>query len=831
MKTQNAADQDIFDVQPVLPTTVPQGPTPAKEVMFIDSRVPDLQALIDAAGPGVQVVVLQPDQDGVGQMAQALAGQQGITSISVVSHGDEGVLLLGNGPLFDGNVEAHRAGLQAIGDALSEGGDLLLYGCDVGAGDKGAAFLAQLAEATGADVAASNDGTGGASRGGDWALEVSTGSIEAVPVLKAESLAGYEFLLVTASVNSVAGLKAAIATGNTDGVADVITFTGNITFASAADAITINVTDGQQMSIVGGGFTLSGNNYTRVLDVASSGGGSSVAISDLVITNGFLTGAGGDRAAGAGGAGGSSLGAGIRNTGTLTITGSTITSNKAAGGGGAGGNSFAGAAAGAGGGGGGFDSTFGGASGTNFGGNVQAGPSAGTGGRGHGFNSGASFMGGAGGTGGTGTGAGGAGSNYGSGYSDGSAGGTGSNGTIGIGGGGGGAGYNAAGGNGGNAAGGIYNTGTLTITGSTISNNIAAGGGGGGGSVAGQGTHNGGAGGSAIGAIWNNGGTVNLDASTNTSLSTGHAAGAGTGGLAPGGASGANGTATTTIWTTSGGTTNTNYAPPPSITSATYDVSTGVLAVTAANMTTGDTIAVNKLTLTGEGGATHVLTSANVTASSATAFSVTLNGTDQAALHQILNKNGTSSTGGTTFNLAAADDWDANVAGGDTSDATNAVTVSNVAVPTITSATYNVGTGVLAVTGTGFLKLSGATNDIDVSKLTFTGEGGATYTLTTSSVEITSGTSFSVTLNGTDQAAVHQILNKNGTSSTGATTYNLAAAEDWAAGAAAAVVVADTTGNGITVSNVAVPTITSATYDASTGALVVTGTGFLKLSG
>ena len=38
----------------------------------------------------------------------------------------------------------------------------------------------------------------------------------------------------------------------------------------------------------------------------------------------------------------------------------------------------------------------------------------------------------------------------------------------------------------------------------------------------------------------------------------------------------------------------------------------------------------------------------------------------------------------------------------------------------------------------------------------------------------------------------------------------------------------DTTGNGITTSNVAVPAITSATYDASTGALVVTGTGFLS---
>ena len=269
----------------------------------------------------------------------------------------------------------------------------------------------------------------------------------------------------------------------------------------------------------------------------------------------------------------------------------------------------------------------------------------------------------------------------------------------------------------------------------------------------------------------------------------------------------------------------------PAVTSATYDASTGALVLTCTNITTGDTVDPSKITLTGEGGTTYTLTTANVTASSSTSATITLNSTDKAAINQIINKNGTSSAGGTTFNLATADDWDASVTSGNSADATNALTVSNVAVPAITSATYNASTGALVVTGTGFIKLSGATNDIDVSKLTLTGEGGSTYTLGTTSVEITSGTSFTVTLNATDFAAVNQIINKNGTSSTGATTYNLAAAEDWAAGADAAVVVADLTGNGITASNVAVPAITSATYNASTGALVVTGTGFIKLSG
>ncbi|WP_079435627.1 DUF4347 domain-containing protein [Zoogloea sp. LCSB751] len=285
----------------------------------------------------------------------------------------------------------------------------------------------------------------------------------------------------------------------------------------------------------------------------------------------------------------------------------------------------------------------------------------------------------------------------------------------------------------------------------------------------------------------------------------------------------------------SGGFTGTAHtvtiAAAPTLTSATYDASTGTLVVTGANMTTGDTIDVSKLTLTGEGGTTRTLTSGNVTASSSTAFSVTLNATDQAAVQLILNKNGTTSTSGTNFNLAGAANWDSTASAA--ADLTgNGVTVSNVAVPTITSATYDANTGALVVTGTGFLSKSGATNDIVANKFSFTGEGGSTYTLTDSSnVEITSGTSFTLSLSATDKAAINQVLNKNGTSSSSGTTYNLAAAEDWAAGADAAVVVADTTSNGITVSNVAAPTITSATYNASTGTLVVTGTGFLSSAG
>jgi hypothetical protein len=264
-------------------------------------------------------------------------------------------------------------------------------------------------------------------------------------------------------------------------------------------------------------------------------------------------------------------------------------------------------------------------------------------------------------------------------------------------------------------------------------------------------------------------------------------------------------------------------APAPTITSATYDAATGVLSATGTDLAAGAPIAVASLSLTGQGGASYALTSADVNASSSTAFSVTLNAADKVAVNGLLNNAGVSAVGGTTYNLAASAGW----TGGAAADsAGNGVTVANVSAPTITSATYDAATHVLSVTGANLVGTVGANNDITVSRLTLSGEGGASVALTGASVEVTSATSFSVTLTGSDRSLVEQIFNKNGASSTGGAGYNLAAADDWDSVVGNANT-ADAS-NAVTVSNVAAPTITSAAYDGATGLLVVGGTGFLQ---
>jgi uncharacterized delta-60 repeat protein len=151
-------------------------------------------------------------------------------------------------------------------------------------------------------------------------------------------------------------------------------------------------------------------------------------------------------------------------------------------------------------------------------------------------------------------------------------------------------------------------------------------------------------------------------------------------------------------------------------------------------------------------------------------------------------------------------------------------------VPTITSATFDTFTSTLVVSGTGFLALAGANNDINVSNLSFTGEGGKSYTLTSNNVEITSDTSFSVVLSVADDTAIDQLINKAGTTSIGGTTYNLAAAEGWAAGADPSLKVADLTNNVITANltssgiSIDSPSITEG--NSGTKDLIFTVTGF-----
>ncbi|WP_020680921.1 DUF4347 domain-containing protein [Marinobacterium rhizophilum] len=719
-----------------------------QEIVFIDTQVQDYQQLLAGLPADADVVMFGASADGLQVIADTLAGREGIDAIHILSHGDSGQVKLGNDWLDSADISTHSYLLSAIGQSLSEDGDILLYGCNVGSDGVGFEFIQSLAGATGADIAASSNLTGTADRGGDWELEVTQGSIETPSF----DLSNYSGLLIafSDSLDTDVGLEVTSFISNLGGVDFTYTFTSD---GGSGDFVWDNNGNGESgsasVTLRSGDLTESS---TELVTIARADA-TDFTFSSLYINN----------------SGGTTVTVGGYLGGVLVSSAKTAI------------NGFSGTLS--------FDSIgvdevrisstdFFLTNIDSFSGDTAppAPPPAPT------ITS---------------------------------------------------ATYNAS-------------TGTLVVTGSDLqqlsgaSNDIDA----------------------SLLTLTGEGGStytltdtsdVEIDASTQFTLTLSATDKAAFNLIAnKNGATSTSGTAFNLAaaddWNasvTSGDTSDTtgngiivSNVAVPTITSATYDASTGSLVVTgsgflSASGATNDIVA-NKFSIRGEGGTFYTLTdTANVEVTSGTAFTLTLSATDKAGVNLIVNKNGGLSTDISSYRFTAADDWAAGAdAALNVTDSLSPFTASNVAIPAITSATYDASTGVLAVTGTGFLSRQGATNDIVANKFTLTGEGGSTHTLTdTANVEVNSGTSFTLTLSATDKAALNQIINKNGTSSTGATTYNLAAAEDWAAGADAAVNVVDATGNGITVSNVAVPTITSATYDASTGALVVTGTGLLKRSG
>ncbi|MEE9313658.1 MAG: Ig-like domain-containing protein [Rhizobiaceae bacterium] len=149
------------------------------ELAFIAADVPNLEQLLAELPSGTELIVLNGDGDGVAQIAEALSLRSNIDAIHIISHGEQGSLSLGSSELTSETMaNEYRAQMAMIGDALTEGGDILVYGCEFAEGEIGRQAVELLSDLTKADIAASTDITGAASLGGDWRLELATGVIE-----------------------------------------------------------------------------------------------------------------------------------------------------------------------------------------------------------------------------------------------------------------------------------------------------------------------------------------------------------------------------------------------------------------------------------------------------------------------------------------------------------------------------------------------------------------------------------------------------------------------------------------------------------------------------
>lgn len=171
--------------------------TTSMEVVFIDASVSstDTNILLANTPAGAEVVFINGDSDGLTQIANWLQAYDNISAIHIISHGDDGNVQLGNTTINNANLSDYTEQLGIIGDALTTDGDILFYGCNLGETAGGLKFIDQLAFLTDADIAASDDLTGAAELGGDWDLEIATGTIEANQTFTAEAMKGFSSVL------------------------------------------------------------------------------------------------------------------------------------------------------------------------------------------------------------------------------------------------------------------------------------------------------------------------------------------------------------------------------------------------------------------------------------------------------------------------------------------------------------------------------------------------------------------------------------------------------------------------------------------------------------
>ena len=195
----------------------------SSQIVVVDASVPQWESLLAgiASLRNIEIVILDPDRDGIEQISQVLTSHNSVDALSIVSHGSQASLALGSITLDTHNLPLHADQLRTWRNGLSGTADILVYGCNVAAGELGLKFVHRLAALTDADVAASNDRTGAAVLGGDWELEVATGGIEVAQVFSATSAA--DFSQVLANIQVADGkLSEAPTAGN-----DVYTFQPN----------------------------------------------------------------------------------------------------------------------------------------------------------------------------------------------------------------------------------------------------------------------------------------------------------------------------------------------------------------------------------------------------------------------------------------------------------------------------------------------------------------------------------------------------------------------------------------------------------------------------
>jgi|GEM_PF-922250 len=213
-------------------TKINQQHTGAGMLVVIDPRVEAYQMLAEGVHQGANVLILDPSQDGIQQITQALASYPSSTSLHIVCHGAPGTLHLGKTLLQTANLEQYRQQLQAWGVA-----EIFFYACNLAAAEpipSSQSFLSRFHQLTGAKIAASAHKIGNVLKGGCWYLEHQIGQISSGLAFGSAVMQAYPGVLpiivgpatLTTSEDGTTGSFVIILPGSP--TADVFVFINNV---------------------------------------------------------------------------------------------------------------------------------------------------------------------------------------------------------------------------------------------------------------------------------------------------------------------------------------------------------------------------------------------------------------------------------------------------------------------------------------------------------------------------------------------------------------------------------------------------------------------------
>ena len=202
----------ITNTSKLMKNTLTSISTTTSQIVFIDSKVADYQILAAGVVSNTEVVIIEPNQDGIKQITAVLR-QKPFSTVHIVSHGSPGCLYLGNSQLSLDTINKYARKLKSWFAPsphlpISPSPHLLLYGCNVAAGDAGAELIAKLRKITDAEIAASTTRIGNADKGGNWNLDVTTQRINNNLVFTQATQATYSGVFVTYNNTNGSGLIA-----------------------------------------------------------------------------------------------------------------------------------------------------------------------------------------------------------------------------------------------------------------------------------------------------------------------------------------------------------------------------------------------------------------------------------------------------------------------------------------------------------------------------------------------------------------------------------------------------------------------------------------------